>query len=46
MRRDQEGADGKTLVAGTFAAVPYSIDLIGGPHIETNEAVINAFRPK
>jgi len=29
-----------------FAAVPYCIDLIGGPYIETNEAVIKAFRPK
>ena len=31
---------------GIFAAVPYCIDLIGGPYIETNEAVIRAFRPK
>ncbi len=31
---------------GVFAAVPYCIDLIGGPYIETNEAVVNAFRPK
>jgi molybdopterin adenylyltransferase len=31
---------------GVFAAVPYCIDLIGGPYIETNEAVIKAFRPK
>jgi molybdopterin adenylyltransferase len=31
---------------GIFAAVPYCIDLIGGPYIETNEAVIKAFRPK
>ncbi len=37
---------GKTLVAGIFAAVPYCIDLIGGPYIETHEAVIKAFRPK
>jgi molybdopterin adenylyltransferase len=31
---------------GIFAAVPYCIDLIGGPYIETREAVIKAFRPK
>lgn len=31
---------------GIFAAVPYCIDLIGGPYIETNEALIKAFRPK
>jgi molybdopterin adenylyltransferase len=38
--------EGKTLVAGIFAAVPYCIDLIGGPYIETREAVVKAFRPK
>jgi molybdopterin adenylyltransferase len=38
--------DGKQLVPGIFAAVPYCIDLIGGPYIETNEDVIKAFRPK
>jgi len=37
---------GKTAVNGIFAAVPYCIDLIGGPYIETNEAVVKAFRPK
>jgi molybdopterin adenylyltransferase len=31
---------------GVFAAVPYCIDLIGGPYIETNESVVKAFRPK
>ena len=31
---------------GVFAAVPYCIDLIGGPYIETHEAVCKAFRPK
>jgi molybdopterin adenylyltransferase len=41
--RDSEG---KTLVQGIFAAVPYCIDLIGGPYIETNAAVVQAFRPK
>ena len=38
--------DGKQLVAGIFAAVPYCIDLIGGPYIETRADVIKAFRPK
>lgn len=37
---------GKPLVHGIFAAVPYCIDLIGGPYIETNDAVCKAFRPK
>ena len=31
---------------GVFAAVPYCVDLIGGPYIETHEAVVKAFRPK
>ncbi|MCU6433734.1 molybdopterin adenylyltransferase [Undibacterium sp. Jales W-56] len=39
-------ADGKQLVSGIFAAVPYCIDLIGGPYIETHEAVCKVFRPK
>jgi molybdopterin adenylyltransferase len=39
-------ADGKQLVPGIFAAVPYCIDLIGGPYVETNDAVCKAFRPK
>ena len=33
-------------VAGIFAAVPYCVDLIGGPYIETDPAVCKAFRPK
>ncbi|HXZ50747.1 MAG TPA: molybdopterin adenylyltransferase [Burkholderiales bacterium] len=37
---------GKPLVPGIFAAVPYCIDLIGGPYVETHEAVVKAFRPK
>ena len=37
---------GEVLVAGIFAAVPYCVDLIGGPYIETDEAVCKAFRPK
>ena len=39
-------ADGSQRVAGIFAAVPYCIDLIGGPYIETNETVCKVFRPK
>jgi molybdopterin adenylyltransferase len=37
---------GKVIIPGIFAAVPYCIDLIGGPFIETHEAVVKAFRPK
>jgi molybdopterin adenylyltransferase len=37
---------GKQIVAGIFAAVPYCIDLIGGPYVETDDAVCKAFRPK
>ena len=39
-------ADGTQRIPGIFAAVPYCIDLIGGPYIETNPAVCKAFRPK
>src|SRR3954452_1996264 len=39
-------AEGKSLVHGIFAAIPYCVDLIGGPYIETNEAVVKGFRPK
>jgi len=39
-------ADGKQLVNGIFAAVPYCIDLIGGPYLEADAAVCKAFRPK
>ena len=39
-------ADGKTEVPGIFAAVPYCIDLIGGPYIETRPEAVAAFRPK
>ncbi|MBB4844890.1 molybdopterin adenylyltransferase [Paucibacter oligotrophus] len=41
-----KSSDGETLVPGIFAAVPYCIDLIGGPYLETVEAVLKAFRPK
>ena len=37
---------GKAIVHGLFGAIPYCIDLIGGPYIETREAVTRAFRPK
>ena len=36
----------KETLDGVFAAVPYCIDLIGGPYIETHENVIKVFRPK
>jgi molybdopterin adenylyltransferase len=39
-------ADGKPAEIGVFAAVPYCVDLIGGPYLETNDDVIKAFRPK
>lgn len=39
-------AEGKQIVPGIFAAVPYCIDLIGGPYIETRDDVCRAFRPK
>jgi molybdopterin adenylyltransferase len=39
-------ADGSAAVPGIFAAVPYCIDLIGGPYLDTNESVCKAFRPK
>lgn len=39
-------ADGEALVHGIFAAVPYCIQLIGGPYVGTHEAVVKAFRPK
>ena len=39
-------AEGKSIAGGIFAAVPYCIDLIGGPYIETDESVCKAFRPK
>jgi molybdopterin adenylyltransferase len=38
--------DGKQLVPGIFAAVPYCVDLIGGPYLETNDEVCKGFRPK
>ena len=37
---------GKQKVHGIFAAVPYCLDLIGGPYLETNAEIVQAFRPK
>lgn len=37
---------GNVVVHGIFAAVPYCLDLISAPYIETNEAIVKAFRPK
>ena len=42
----KKNADGSQAVAGIFAAVPYCVDLIGGPYLETDETVCQAFRPK
>jgi molybdopterin adenylyltransferase len=39
-------SDGNTIVHGIFAAVPYCLDLIGAPFIETNETLVKTFRPK
>ena len=39
-------ADGKQLVDGVFAAVPYCIDLIGGPYMETRDEFCKGWRPK
>ena len=39
-------ADGKPIEVGIFAAVPYCVDLIGGPYLETVDEVVKAFRPK
>ncbi|HEX2543983.1 MAG TPA: molybdopterin adenylyltransferase [Ramlibacter sp.] len=38
--------DGKQVVPGIFAAVPYCVDLLGGPYLETNDEVCKGFRPK
>ena len=39
-------AEGKQVVPGIFAAVPYCVDLIGGPYIDTVDTICKAFRPK
>ncbi len=44
--KEGEEGIGRVTVPGIFAAIPYCIDLIGGPYIETVTAVVDAFRPK
>ena len=39
-------ANGQTVVHGIFAAIPYCIDLLGGPYMESRDDVCKAFRPK
>lgn len=49
IRETLEGAKdewGNTVVTGIFASVPYCIQLLEGPYVETNEQVVKAFRPK
>ncbi|MEY8711131.1 molybdopterin adenylyltransferase [Mangrovibacter phragmitis] len=41
-----KSADGTVLIPGIFASVPYCIQLMEGPYVETNPAVVAAFRPK
>ena len=41
-----KGSQGEAVMAGIFAAVPYCIDLIGGPYLETHDEVCQGFRPK
>ena len=41
-----KGPNGESVVPGIFAAVPYCIDLIGGPYLDTHDSVCKAFRPK
>ena len=41
-----KSSNGEPTAHGIFAAVPYCIDLIGGPYIETHDTVVKAFRPK
>jgi len=41
-----KNVDGSQAVPGIFAAVPYCIDLVGGPYLETDDTVCKAFRPK
>ena len=41
-----KSSSGEPTTHGIFAAVPYCIDLIGGPYIETHDTVVKAFRPK
>ncbi len=42
----RDATTGELKVPGVFAAIPYGVDLIGGPCIQTNDQVCKAFRPK
>ena len=42
----RDASSGNSVMPGIFAAVPYCVDLIGGPYMETHDAVCKAFRPK
>ena len=42
----RDAASGNAIMPGIFAAVPYCVDLIGGPYMETHDTVCKAFRPK
>ena len=42
----RDASSGASVVPGIFAAVPYCVDLIGGPYMETHDAVCKTFRPK
>ena len=42
----RDAASGNSVMPGIFSAVPYCVDLIGGPYLETHDAVCKAFRPK
>ena len=39
-------SEGNTLVTGVFASIPYCIDLLEGPYVETHDDIVKAFRPK
>lgn len=41
-----KNAEGQTILAGLFTSVPYCLELLGAPSIQTNEAIVTAFRPK
>ena len=42
----RDASSGNSVMPGIFAAVPYCVDLIGGPYMETHDAVCKAFRPR
>ena len=46
LKDESANASGQQVVHGIFAAVPYCVDLIGGPYMETRDEVCKAFRPK